>query len=182
MRCLIALAAVVVVLIAIPAAALPDYAVHITYFDENGNEIGTYDAVCYSGYYFSGQTSDSYTLEIWEACNDLAPITCADFGESELPGCTGINWCVSGSYAWDYDHGFVPNCQGDYVKQRLGRNQVRRSIMRRAAQSLPGRYGVPPASVWTSRAKNGAPGGRFLEEKPSFSLQRWHTYLGGLRD
>jgi len=193
MRPLILLVAVILCLIALPAMALPDRAMHVTYFDSSGNEIGTWDAVCYSGYYLNGQTSDNFTLEIWEPCNELAPLSCQDVGMGELAGCSGVGWCVSTGYADGFANDLVPNCGGVcrygepapccandpncYIhSKQMGR--LKRPVVLRAVQSLPGRYAPPPSLMWRTRSKNEpAFGGRFLAQEPSFALQRWHAYL-----
>lgn len=195
MRRAIYLAIAILLLSALPAAALPDHEYTMTYYDSNGDVAGGEGYHCGSGYYSYGSYTDSYVLEIYEPCLEAAPIQCTDIGLSELSGCEGIRWCVSDSYAGDFANDIVPNCLGTCsrgetanpyccainplncpAKQQLRR--PKRPFTLRARQTLPSGRIRPPAMIWKTRLKSGtAPAGKFLSVEPRFSLERWHTYL-----
>src|SRR4051794_7735961 len=86
-------------LMALPAFALPDHAVYTTYYDEDGNEVGGFNVFCGGGHSSWGVTTDSFVQVIGEACYVAEPLTCSDVGLSSIGSCEVNNWCVSDGYA-----------------------------------------------------------------------------------
>jgi len=112
MRHLFVLLGAAIVLSAVPALALPDYATHTWYYDENGNEVGSFYLSCSGWSSSSGVTTDSYVMVATQQCQNAEPIVCSDVGLTTINSCPSSNWCVSDGYAISYGNDVVPDCQG----------------------------------------------------------------------
>lgn len=105
---------VVLCLFAVPAMALPDHSIYTTYYDAYGTEIGSRLLQCNGQLTYSGTTtSDYYSVEVLEACNNwVEPLGCGDMGMTTVGQAGCSNWCVSSSYAQSYAMNEAPDCGG----------------------------------------------------------------------
>ncbi len=85
-------------LFALPAFADPDDAVQYTWYNANGEEVGTSWINCSYPYLGSSGTTNTayYTMEIIFHCNWLEPeLGCSDYGLNET---SCYNYCASDDY------------------------------------------------------------------------------------
>jgi Family of unknown function (DUF6289) len=102
--------AVVLILVAAPAMALPDYSQDIWYYDSEGNIVGWWSITC-NGQRASGGTSTDVYEVFSMPCTTAEPFTCLDEGLNTLGNC-GDYWCYSDGYVMSFNGDMVYDCEG----------------------------------------------------------------------
>lgn len=99
------------VLVALPAAALPDGQWTYDYYDESGNLVGRKDIWC-GGIQTTGTVTTRFCVLYWGPCETMEPwLGCDSEGWSDKPGNCGQ--CMSASYEDSYNYCITTDCNGN---------------------------------------------------------------------
>jgi len=143
-------------LLALPAFALPDYEIERTYFDAYGNEVGLFILYCNGSTSMTGTATEYYT-EIHDPCNmDVPVISCDDVGLSRVDPSGNPcpqDWCVTTGYRDMWLEHLVTDCWGNLHASSRGRagHQERTAVNRGLQKGI-----IPPTKAQRAIPSRGA--------------------------